>query len=315
MDRRATAVLLALATSVGVGTGAAAATPNTHTSLAWRENLAQPTSSTNIEHSAGVLHIADSAVHPAAQAGSPGEGMEVLAPHAVPTPVNHVAAVMADTVPNGAAVTVDVRGQLPDKSWTEWTPSNRNLHSTASIIQVRLTLRDNASGQSPTVANLRLSASRRASSTVDGPYAPTQESYQVFATREGLVGGTTANGHVIVDNDHFVALPSGSALSNEGSDDYSVQVCGPSSCETAPVWDIGPWNVYDDYWDANRAEYGDLDQGTPEAQAAYDNGYNNGYDDQGGMPSNPAGIDLADGTFYDVGLNDNGYVTVNYLWT
>ena len=105
-------------------------------------------------------------------------------------------------------------------------------------------------------------------------------------------------------------------LAETNGSEYSVKVCSRSGyCAWAPVWDIGPWNIYDDYWDANRAEYGDLDQGTPEAQAAYDDGYNNGYDDQGGMPSNPAGIDLADGTFYDVGLNDNGYVTVTYLWT
>ena len=28
-----------------------------------------------------------------------------------------------------------------------------------------------------------------------------------------------------------------------------------------------------------------------------------------------SGIDLADGTFYNIGLNDNGWVTVTYLWT
>jgi hypothetical protein len=101
----------------------------------------------------------------------------------------------------------------------------------------------------------------------------------------------------------------------QGTHDYSVQVCGPAGCETAPVGDIGPWNTQDDYWDASRAEFTDLAQGTPEAQAAYDDGHNGGYDDLGGQVSNPAGIDLADGTFYDVGLNDNGYVTVTCLWT
>ena len=321
MDRRVTAVLLAFATGIGLAAGATAATastvatPSPHTSPVWQENLAQPASSTNIDHSAGQLRIANSKMHPAAQATAPGYGMAVLAPHTLATPANHITAIPTDTVPNGARLSIDVRGQLPDRSWTEWTPSGRTLSSSTSVIQARITLQDNTSGQSPTIRDLRLAASRTTSSTVAGPYAPAQESYQVFATREGLVGGTTANGHVIVDNDHFVALPSGSVLSNQGTDDYSVQVCGPSSCETAPVWDIGPWNIYDDYWDANRAEYGDLAQGTPEAQAAYDNGYNGGYDDQGGMPSNPAGIDLADGTFYDVGLNDNGYVSVTYLWT
>jgi hypothetical protein len=238
--------------------------------------------------------------------------MEVLAPHALSTPVNQISATVTDTVPTGARVTVEVRGQLADKSWTEWTTA---LRSTTSVVQARLTLWDNESGQSPTVSGVALRAALSTVAAVAAPRVAGQESYQVYATREGLVGGTTANGHVIVDNDHFVALPSGSVLSNEGSDDYSVQVCGPAACETAPVWDIGPWNIYDDYWDGNRDEFTDLPQGTPEAEAAYDNGYNNGIDDEGGTVLNPAGIDLADGTFYDVGLNDNGYVTVTYLWT
>jgi hypothetical protein len=58
-----------------------------------------------------------------------------------------------------------------------------------------------------------------------------------------------------------------------------------------------------------------LPQGLPEAQAAYEDGYNDGLDGFGRRVLNPAGIDLADGTFYNVGLNDNGWVTVTYLWT
>src|SRR5690348_8736170 len=32
--------------------------------------------------------------------------------------------------------------------------------------------------------------------------------YKVYATREGLVGHTTANGHRVAPADHFVSLPS-----------------------------------------------------------------------------------------------------------
>ena len=317
MDRRSAlpiAVLLAVAATVGFTTGAQAATVATVAPkpLVWQENLTQPISSTNIAHTGGGTQVAASRLHPAAQAGAPGYGMETLAPRTLPTTVNQVRVSVSDTVPRGARVSVDVRGQRSDSSWTEWAAT---LSEPATTVQLRLTIWDNAAGQSPDIHAVHASAVDNKSSAVDGPYAPAQETYQVYATREGLVGGTTANGHVIVDNDHFVALPSGSVLSNDGSDDYSVQVCGPSACETAPVWDIGPWNLYDDYWDGNRSEFTDLDQGTPEAQAAYDDGYNGGYDDMGGQPSNPAGIDLADGTFYDVGLDDNGYVTVTYLWT
>lgn len=88
--------------------------------------------------------------------------------------------------------------------------------------------------------------------------------YTVFATREGLVGGTTANGHIIQPNDHFVALPSRRALSPKGSSQYSVRVANPRTgkIEVAPVWDIGPWNINDDYWNpsAQREAWKDLPQ-------------------------------------------------------
>ncbi|MFC0431025.1 hypothetical protein [Kutzneria buriramensis] len=158
-------------------------------------------------------------------------------------------------------------------------------------------------------ATPHLATSRHVSATT------TPVSYRVFATDEGDVGKTTSNMHVIQPNDHFVALPSMAVVSPENSSQYSVRVCGPVRCETAPVWDFGPWNFHDDYWDTSRAEFTDLPQGIPEAQAAYLNGYNGGLDDDGGAPSNPAGIDLADGTFANIGLTDNGWVTVTYLWT
>jgi hypothetical protein len=145
------------------------------------------------------------------------------------------------------------------------------------------------------------------------------KTYRVYATREGLVGGTTANGHVIVPRDHFVALPSRRALSPRGSSTYSVRVCADNGrCEIAPVWDVGPWNTRDDYWNpsATRQNWQDLPQGTSEAQAAYQNGYNGGKDQNGRRVTNPAGIDLADGTFWDgLGLTNNAWVTATYLWT
>jgi hypothetical protein len=85
----------------------------------------------------------------------------------------------------------------------------------------------------------------------------------------------------------------------------------------APVWDIGPWNANDDYWNpsSQREAWHDLPQGTPEAQAAYQYGYNGGKDGSGRRVSNPAGIDLADGTFAAIGMTDNGLIEVTFLWT
>jgi hypothetical protein len=80
---------------------------------------------------------------------------------------------------------------------------------------------------------------------------------------------------------------------------------------------VGPWNTRDDYWAGPgiRQEWGDLPQGKPASQAAYQDGYNGGKDQFGRRVSNPAGIDLADGTFWDgLKLKNNSWVTVTYLW-
>ena len=122
---------------------------------------------------------------------------------------------------------------------------------------------------------------------------------------------------MITPHDRFVALPSRRALSPNGSSDYSVRICAPNGrCAFAPVWDVGPWNIKDDYWNAGREQWRDLPQGTPQAQVAFRKGYNGGKDGFNRKIANPAGIDLADGTFWDdLGLINNTTVTVDYLWT
>jgi hypothetical protein len=141
--------------------------------------------------------------------------------------------------------------------------------------------------------------------------------HRVYATREGLVGGTTANGHVITDHDHFVALPSRRGLSGRGTGDLTVRVCATNGrCEWAPVWDVGPWNTNDDYWNDDREMWTDLPAGTPQAQAAFEDGHNGGRDQFGRRVGNPAAVDLADGTFWDgLRLTTNSWVTVQFLWT
>ncbi|GAB3956161.1 hypothetical protein GCM10027614_67520 [Micromonospora vulcania] len=142
----------------------------------------------------------------------------------------------------------------------------------------------------------------------------------MYATRIGLVGGLTANGRTVQPRDHFAALPSRRSLSPRNSGDYTVRVCTTTGarCEYAPVWDVGPWNTRDDYWNpsAVRENWKNLPQGRPEAQAAYQSGYNDGRDQFGRTVLNPAGVDLADGTFWDgLRLTTNAWVDVAYLWT
>jgi hypothetical protein len=151
-----------------------------------------------------------------------------------------------------------------------------------------------------------------------GDAALAKASQRIFGTREGLVGHTTANGHIIKDRDHFVALPSKLFVAQNGTYDFQVKLTYKGRVVFAPVWDLGPHNKNDNYWDpsAIRSMWRDLPQGLPEAQAAYQNGYNGGKDEYGGKVQNPAGIDLADGTFWDdLKMTNNDWITVEYQWT
>ncbi|GAA1955856.1 hypothetical protein [Amycolatopsis minnesotensis] len=259
----------------------------------------------------GALTLRDPAWHRADQPAG-GEGALLLPPHRLTRPANRISAETVATVPPGAAVEVDVRG-----GGGEWTAAGTPLPGEVTEVQVRITLHT-AAGAAPAVSSVRLKAD-----TVPAPRSArgnAAASYRVFATREGLVGGKTANGHVIVARDHFVAFPSRRGLSPKGTGDYTVRVCRAdrARCEYAPVWDVGPWNVRDDYWNpgAERQSWQDLAQGLPQAQAAYQHGYNGGKDQYGRKVANPAGIDLADGTFWDgLKLSTNAWVDVTYLWT
>jgi hypothetical protein len=222
--------------------------------------------------------------------------------------------------PAGSAATVDVRGRQPSGNWSEWMPAGADgrvrLPAATDEVQARLVL---TGTPGPVVSAVTLTARPGATGEGSRAAAAAPLRYRVFATREGLVGGTTANGHVITPDDRFVALPSRRALSPRGSSDYSVKVCAANGrCAFAPVWDIGPWNTQDDYWSppVRRQRWQDLPQGVPQAQAAFRNGYNGGKDGYGRRVANPAGIDLGDGIFRGaLGLKGNATVTVTYLWT
>ena len=252
-------------------------------------------------------------------------GLLTFPAHRLDTATDRVVATVDGDVPGGATATVDVRGRRTTGGWTEWVPAEPEpdgqvvrLPAATSEVQARLVLAgDPAAG--PVVRAVRLTAHRAAAGRAEAEEAALALSYRVFATREGLVGGTTANGHVIRRRDHFVALPSRRALAPRGSSDYSVKVCAPTGrCAFAPVWDVGPWNTRDDYWNPprQRQEWRDLPQGLPQAQAAHQNGYNGGRDQYNRSVANPAGIDLGDGLFWDaLGLKGNAWVSVDYLWT
>jgi hypothetical protein len=131
--------------------------------------------------------------------------------------------------------------------------------------------------------------------------------FRVHATREGLVGGTTSSGHVITPNDHFVALPCTCALNKY------VRLSFNGKSQVVPVYDVGPWNNKDDYWmPSDQRYFKGLPRGVPQATAAYTDKHNNGQSGMGDVVTNPTGVDIGDGTWYELGLTDT--VDITFLW-
>ena len=258
-------------------------------------------------------------------------GLFTLQGRTLDRPTAEVSSTLDATVGPGSTATLDVRGRRPGGGWTEWIPSTPGARDRAPgppscpepvrEVQGRLVLTSTGADRAVRArrdAQRRAVQRPRAGSSARAEAAPL--SYSVFATREGLVGGTTANGHKIANRDKFVALPSRRALSPNGKSDYSVKVCAPNGrCAFAPVWDIGPWNTKDDYWNPGpqRQQFKDLPQGVPAGT--------------GGVPqraqrrqgrlrpqarrTRPASTS-ATAIFWDaLGLKDNSQVTVDYLWT
>ncbi len=285
----------------------------------WRVDLDEPgTGSTNV--ATAPLRLGPGANRAASAESGTRTGFAIYA-RRLPRPADTFAAAADSTVPPGAELAVDVRGRAGGQ-WTEWVEIRPGapgvLPSATRDVQVRAMFSAPDGVASPALRALTVTPSTTGAGAARA-VAGAGISYRIFATREGLVGGTTANGHRIVARDHFVALPSRRGLSAKNGGEYSVRVCADNGrCEWAPSWDVGPWNTRDDHWSAPgvRQEWRDLPQGRPQAQAAYQNRYNGGKDQFGRVVRNPAGIDLADGTFWDgLKLKTNAWVTVTYLWT
>ncbi|HWN34915.1 MAG TPA: hypothetical protein VNP03_19335 [Pseudonocardia sp.] len=317
LGRLPTALLTALSTVLVSALGGAPPTAQPPGAeppggLDWAANLNQG-HAVDVAYANGALRLAGPS------------GLLTLPAHPLPRSVGRLSTELDALTPSGSAVEVDVRGRLPGGRWTEWQPSPpgapTTLPSPSNLVQLRVLLSTagptaaGAAAGRPELRGLRVHAEEVPELRVAAPAEPA--GYRVFATREGLVHGRTANGHRITPHDLFVALPSWRSLADEDGSEYSVKVCAADSrCVWAPVWDVGPWNTNDDYWSAHREQWRDLPQGVPEAEAAYRDGHNDGRDGTGRTVGNPAGIDLSDGVF-DAALKlaDNTEVTVSYLWT
>jgi len=216
--------------------------------------------------------------------------------------------------PPGAESILEARGLL-DGRWTEWREAAdlEDLDGSTSV-QLRVTLLAATDGASPRLRWATVRTTPAPIRVLDSG-AANPPTARVWATRIGLVGKTTANGHVVGERDRFVALPSRRSLSARDRADYSVRITYRGKTVEAPIWDIGPWNVRDDYWNPNREQYGELPRWTPQAEAAFFTGYNDGRDGMGRFITLPASVDIADGTFWDdLGMTANDWVEVTFLW-
>lgn len=269
----------------------------------------------------GLVLAADAGPAPAIAAGFQRYGSGVSTPIAFAAPTTRLKLTYTAQVPPGAAARIDLRGSLDGRRWQPWLT---DLTSGAVVAfsqpvryaQYRVRLLGGL-GESPLVRDVRLFDSGQPP-TVNAPapspfaVAPT---FRVRATRQGMVGGRTANGFIIPPRARFVSLPSWSVLSTRGLDEYQVRISYKGRSSVVPVYDVGPYSERDDYWDIPRDGYPQLERGWPMDHAAYYEGFNGGRADKGYVRF-PTAIDVGDGVWWDeLGINgDQAEVEVTYLW-
>lgn len=224
-------------------------------------------------------------------------------------------------IPRGAQAALDVRASADGIRWTPWvvdlaSGATAQFDQPARFAQYRVRLL--ATGATPSLRSLRLTPARSAPSftAFENEPPPVAPTFTVHATRLGLVGRRTANGHRIAKRDRFVALPCVCVLSSRGGNEYMVRITYKGRSVVAPVYDVGPWNTRDNYWDPQEKRYfSDLRQGWPQDHAAFFDGHNNGRA-QHGKVRFPTAIDIADGIWWDdFGIKgDRAVVEVTFLW-
>jgi uncharacterized protein YraI len=178
----------------------------------------------------------------------------------------------------------------------------------------------------------------------DGTYRVTGT---VFGTPgDGLIGGMTSSGRVLVGNDRLAALPSCTEsscpwldLGTGPEEEWGPQTaCAEADglcwievvslttgvCTVAPVLDVGPLFIKDNWWGTREERTYPLTQGLPAAEVAADGadlGFGPGISDKGYDIANvydyAAAVDLGAGTWADLQLDPGRLVTeleVTLLW-
>ncbi len=229
------------------------------------------------------------------------------------------------TVSPTTRLAVDLRGSPDGVRWQAWQTDLAagavQFAVPVQHVQYRLRLWGSATA-SPRIDGVQISTLAPPASSATLKAAAQQPAadsiaptYRIRATRLGLVGYRTANGHIIQPRDWFVSLPAWGALASRGGYEYQVRISYNGRSVVAPVWDVGPWNTHDNFWDAQHEWYHDLPRGWPQDHAAYFDGYNGGYAEKGYVVL-PTAIDIADGVWWDgLGIEDGiAWGDVTFLW-
>ncbi|MBV8932598.1 MAG: hypothetical protein JO285_08640, partial [Kutzneria sp.] len=183
----------------------ALASPSAQT---WQADLSTNNAdSSNVINAGGVVRLGDAEAHASTDRLDDRSGIMVFDPHRLGVPANTVSAALDGSVAADSELAVDVRGQRADGRWTEWVETGPAgpavLPEATSAVQVRMTLTAPIGSAGPLVRALSLLATTTADHRAGQMAQPQASTYRVYATREGLVGGTTSNGHVIKARDHF----------------------------------------------------------------------------------------------------------------
>jgi hypothetical protein len=286
-------------------------------------------SSASVAQHDGVLTRADGSVVLSTSAAVPSSGsglfsrhgILVQAPQTLRSPVWRVQVSYRADVPADTRVLVDVRGSQDGRSWSEWASGVADgavigFDRQVRIVQYRLNLFGTAVA-GPAINEVRLApttapADQTVTATAHYGVAPT---FRIRATRQGMIGGRTANGYIIPPHARFVSLPCWCSLSTLGGDEYKVRITYRGRSTVVPVYDVGPYSGRDDYWNEVRRGYPELMRGWPQDHAAYYEGHNGGWADKGYVRF-PTAMDVGDGAWRDdLGIvGDQAEVEVTFLW-
>lgn len=222
--------------------------------------------------------------------------------------------------PAGTANFVAVRASADGQRWSEWIWNIPNgsvvrFGGAQRWTQHRVVLVGSTT-RSPSVARVEITpeAVRSKAGAADDKARKPAPTYRLRVTRQGMVGGRTANGHRITAKDMFVSLPSWSVLSSREGREYMVRLSANGKSVVVPVMDVGPWNRHDNFWSTERERYKDLPVGWPEDHAAYYEGYNNRRAEKG-LVRYPTAVDIGDGAYWALGLDGaQATVDVTFLW-